>query len=122
VYVLAIQQLYQTLPVGVYGHQAVRLELLAVHRALLTGVAIGGTTITYTVTNVIGCVTAVTKYVSIQGVPRYLYTYTGTGANTTTGDNGPAYLATISAPRAMAADTFGNTYVVEATTHVSQED
>ena len=78
---------------------------------LVTGVAFGSTNITYSVTNSFSCSAFVTSTITVEGSPNYLFTGAGTGANTSTGDGGPATLATIEGPRAICHDTAGNIYV-----------
>ena len=80
---------------------------------IVTGVAIGLVNITYSVTNIYSCNNKAIKSLSVAGVPTYLYTGAGTGANGATGDGGPAYLATLMGPRALCADTAGNVFIAD---------
>ncbi len=84
---------------------------------IITGVAIGSVNITYSVTNMYSCNSKAIKSISVAGLPNYLYTGAGTGANTSTGDGGPAYLATLMGPRALCSDTSGNVYIADVMTN-----
>ncbi len=80
---------------------------------LVSGLSIGYVNISYTFTDLNGCSTSVAKTINIAGHPSYLYTTSGDGSNTSLGDDGPAYLATIQSPRAMCSDTGGNVYICD---------
>ena len=84
---------------------------------VITGVAMGNVNITYSVTNSYSCTSKATKTVSVAGLPNYLYTGAGTGVNSSTGDGGPAYMATLKGPRALSTDTAGNVYISDVTTN-----
>jgi hypothetical protein len=74
---------------------------------IVTGIAIGGDTISYTVTNSCGSHRSAVK-IKVTGIVGNIYTYGGTGAQSG-GDGGPAYLAgTVS--RDMVADNDGNLF------------
>jgi hypothetical protein len=80
---------------------------------VVSGIALGYVNISYTVTDTFSCSTSVAKMIYVQGHPAYLYTSAGNGANSSLGDGGPAYLATIQSPRAMCSDTAGNIYICD---------
>ena len=80
---------------------------------IITGVAMGNVNITYSVTNSYSCSSRVYKTVTVEGLPKYLYTGAGNGTSSTTGDGGPAYLATVQGPRAVCSDTAGNIYFAD---------
>ncbi len=77
---------------------------------LVTGVAFGSFNITYSVTNIYSCSAFVTVPFTVVGNPTYIFTGAGTGANSTSGDGGLAYLAAMQGPRAICTDTAGNIY------------
>ncbi len=84
---------------------------------LVTGMAFGSTIITYSVTNSFACSAFVSTPITVEGTPNYLFTGLGTGVNSSTGDGGPATLATIEAPRAVCHDTAGNIYISDVLTN-----
>jgi hypothetical protein len=85
---------------------------------IVTGVAMGTVTISYTYTDGNGCVAVTSTPVVVAGTPKYLYTLCGLGTNVTSGDNGPANLASIQGPRSVATDTSGNLYIADVTANV----
>ena len=80
---------------------------------VITGVAMGNVNITYTVTNIYSCSNKAIKSIDVAGLPSYLYTGAGTGVNSSTGDGGPSYMATLKGPRALCADTAGNIFIAD---------
>ncbi len=84
---------------------------------VVTGFGMGTANISYSVTDINGCTGSSIKSITVAGLPNYLYTGAGTGANTATGDGGPAYLATLMGPRALCSDTAGNVYIADVMTN-----
>ena len=74
---------------------------------VVKGIALGGSMITYTVTNIYGCVSAVSKHINVQGVPQYIKTYAGTGSTVSSGDGGPAVSVKLWSPCGVAFDKKG---------------
>jgi len=85
---------------------------------LVTGLAISGDNISYTVTNVYSCSAIATKHINAEGAPADIYTFSGTGTSGYTGDGGPAYLARLTTPRALATDASGNVYYCDVPLNV----
>jgi len=85
---------------------------------VVTTNAISQDVISYTVSNVYGCSNTATANIFVEGTPGNIYAFSGNGTNTTTGDGGPAYLATIQNVRDMATDNAGNLYFTDVTANV----
>jgi|GEM_PF-1123251 len=85
---------------------------------VVSGVSICSDLITYTATSSYGCVAFATKNISVAGVPGNIYTIAGNGTNSTTGDGGPAHLATLQGNRDIATDNNGNIYFTDVTAHL----
>jgi len=99
---------------GVWSSSAA-IATVGTGSGIVTGVSMGVVTISYTVT-ALSCSTSVTKSIEVaSGLPQYIYTCAGTGVNSSTGDGGPANLATLQGPRAIATDTSGNIYISDVT-------
>ena len=81
---------------------------------VVTGVAAGNTTISYTITN--GCGTLAARQQVIVGVPQ-ISTFAGTGTAGSTGDGGQATAATFNATHSIWSDASGNTYIADVNNH-----
>lgn len=85
---------------------------------VVTGVAMNGLTISYSVTNSYSCTAVATKSFTVLPVTGNIYTFAGTGTNAYAGDGGTANLASVQGPRAITTDNSGNVYFCDVTSNV----
>ena len=81
---------------------------------VVTGVAAGNTTISYTITNTCGTLAA--RQQIAVGVPE-ISTFAGTGSAGSTGDGGQATAATFNTTHSVWVDASGNTYIADVGNH-----
>ncbi len=111
--------LYNSVAAGTWTSRNTGIATIDATTGLLNGVAIGTTTITYTVVNGCGTVAATTNIAVVGSIPTpTISTFAGNGTSGYSGDGGLAPSARLNKPAAVAADGSRNVYIIDNNNNV----